>query len=559
MQDWHEPAEKRARVTSQNLAAIPEAAASDIDPDNTHSIEYWIETIPEPEYSFDRGFKMSQNQLAKKRSSSAMSYSQGVREGIYPTAHTSDYEKRILNPAGIYLAQQRGEAAIGQSGKKLCKDLLSATYDPPPYSLFEGELFWKTLESVRNENEARIVRDVQPNIIPSPEILSLRGLSKIKYLKEAIVTQWSNVVSFAGPQPCPDFTVGLSPSAFTSAEIDQLNRQSIDAPSRFIGDLYFPFFTCEAKCGANGLNESDRQNARSAATAIHAILQLHRQGDQTRQESKAPTGANQLYREPLFFSISHDHSFVKIYSYYPVIKEDKTNNYCHLIKSYDLNEGDGENRWTAYNFFRKLCDDFAPIHLQRIRDAIPYLPEPKPESFVSTTSVETATDMPNSQEIAASASSQNTAAFKKPRLPPKSQQLSSNANEAKLQEENDALKAQVNVLITQMQTSNTVITQLQRQGANSEDGSRMTATSVREQRMEDELERQREELERLKHGANTGNDSEAMTMLRQELERQRQDSERQREQLEQQRLEISKLTAALMQSLPAQPKQRGKK
>ena len=479
-----------------------EVVGGKIDRDEDHPIEHWIETIPEPDYSFDKGFKMSQHQLAKKRSSSAISYSQGVREGINPAAHTSDYEKRILNPAGIYLAQQRGEAALGQHGKELCKDLLNAAYEPPPYSLFEGELFWKTLESVRNENEARIVRDVQPNIIPSPEILSLRGLSKINYLKERIVTPWSNVVSFAGPQPCPDFTVGLSPSAFTSAEIDQLNRQPVDAPSRFTGDLYFPFFTCEAKCGANGLDESDRQNARSAATAIDAILRLYRQGDKARQESEIPPGANQLYREPLFFSISHDHTLVKIYSHYPVIKEDKTNNYRHLIKSYDLNEDDGKNRWTAYNFFRKLCDDFAPIHLQRIRDAILYLPEPKPKYFVSTTGVEKAAEMPSSQEIAASASSQNAATFKKPRLPPKSQQLSSNANEAKLQEENDALsanqaklqeandglKAQVNVLMAQV---NVLFTQMQTLG---DSGRRADADSERQRQENQELKEENSKL-----------------------------------------------------------------
>lgn len=123
------------------------------------------------------------------------------------------------------------------------------------------------------------MRDLQPDVVPSAEILSFRGLLKVNYLKETIKILWSNVISLAGPTPCPDLTVGLLPSAFTELELDKLHRRydTSDTPSRFTRNLYFPFFTCEAKCGANGLNESDRQNTRSAATAINAILQLYRQ------------------------------------------------------------------------------------------------------------------------------------------------------------------------------------------------------------------------------------------------------------------------------------------
>lgn len=32
-----------------------------------------------------------------------MSYSQGVKEGEYPPAHTPAYEKQVLEPAGIIM------------------------------------------------------------------------------------------------------------------------------------------------------------------------------------------------------------------------------------------------------------------------------------------------------------------------------------------------------------------------------------------------------------------------------------------------------------------------
>ena len=191
---------------------------------------------------------MSQ-QLTKKRSSSAMSYSQGVKEGVYPAAHTSTYEKEILEPAGIFLYQQIGEATIGHDARGLCQTFLKATYEIPKNSLFEGDLFWKVINGIRNEGEGRIVRDLQPDVVPSAEILVFRGLLKVNYLKETVKMPWNNVVSLAGPTPCPDFTVGLLPSAFTEPELDKLRRlhNISDIPSSFTGNLYFPFFTCEAK------------------------------------------------------------------------------------------------------------------------------------------------------------------------------------------------------------------------------------------------------------------------------------------------------------------------
>ena len=490
LQTWHEPIGKRARNSSPGCAIGNETGAGDIDLDEDHSIEHWIETIPWPECSFDKGFdkgfEMSQHQFAKKRSSSAMSYSQGVKEGIYPAAHTSTYEKEILEPAGIILDQQLGEATIGHDARKLCQTLLKATYEIPENSLFEGDLFWKVLNGVRNEGEGRVVRDLQPDVVPSAEILSFRGLSKVNYLKETIKILWNNVVSLAGPTPCPDLTVGLLPSAFTELELDKLHRRhnTSDTPSRFTGNLYFPFFTCEAKCGANGLNESDRQNARSAATAINAILQLYRQGKETHGDSGATSAVDQLYREVLFFSISHDHTFVKIFGHYPLIKEDKTHFYRHLISSFDLTAGAGENRWTAYNFVRKLYDDFAPIHLKRIQDAISLLPE-KSESFMSITNTEAELELSDSQETASAPASLDNEGFVRPPLPPKKkrqlkQQALSNASTAE----------------AELQNKNSQIVVLQRELERQREEAKQREDQLREeskQQLARELERQREE------------------------------------------------------------------
>ena len=85
----------------------------------------------------------------------------------------------MLEPAGIMIDQQLGEAAISDGCKELCTTLVNATYEPPQNSLFEGNLFWKVLNGVRSRNEARVVRDISPWLIPSAELLFMRGFSEL--------------------------------------------------------------------------------------------------------------------------------------------------------------------------------------------------------------------------------------------------------------------------------------------------------------------------------------------------------------------------------------------
>lgn len=104
---------------------------------------------------------------------------------------------------------------------------------------------------------------------------------------------------------------------------------------------------------------------------------------------------------------------VKIYGHYALIGKDKSTFHRHLVHSFDITAYDGKNRWTAYNFVRKLYDHFAPIHLKRIRDAVALL-GPASESFMSHTCGENDSELPDSQETASAPASQDNEAFKKP-------------------------------------------------------------------------------------------------------------------------------------------------
>ncbi len=245
--DGREPISKRGRISSPVRHTIGGTETQGPISEPHPHIKHWAETGEWPATFFERGYHMSQP-LVKRRSFLTMSYAQRVREGLNPTAHNPEYERKVLAPAGIILDQQSGEAAISADCKELCATLIHARYDPPEKSLFEGDLFWKVMNSIRSRNEPRVVRDIWPYIVPSAEHLELRGLLKGEHLREEVQTEWARCDSLAGPTPQPDLTVGLSSSAFTDDETGKLkNYSTFQRPTEVIESLYFPFLTCEAK------------------------------------------------------------------------------------------------------------------------------------------------------------------------------------------------------------------------------------------------------------------------------------------------------------------------
>jgi hypothetical protein len=69
----------------------------------------------------------------------------------------------------------------------------------------------------------------------------------------------------------------------------------------------------------------------------------------------------ELDREILAFSISHDHTFVRIYGHYLVIEGDKTTFYRHSIHKFDFTALDGKEKWIAYEFIKNVYDTWMPI------------------------------------------------------------------------------------------------------------------------------------------------------------------------------------------------------
>lgn len=98
--------------------------------------------------------------------------------------------------------------------------------------------------------------------------------------------------------------------------------------------MYFPFLTCEVKCGAGALNIADRQNAHSITLAVRAIIEFFRAIKRERE----------IHRQILVFLILHDHRLMRIYGHYLVIIKKNTKYYRHPIHEFFFIALNGKNK-----------------------------------------------------------------------------------------------------------------------------------------------------------------------------------------------------------------------
>jgi len=98
-------------------------------------------------------------------------------------------------------------------------------------------------------------------IVPSAETLATYSSTTLRCLIETTNEGWNNSTPLTRTRPQPDYSVGFGRETFTEEQLEKLNP--------FVGDLidasffmaayymYFPFLTCEVKCGATALDIAD--------------------------------------------------------------------------------------------------------------------------------------------------------------------------------------------------------------------------------------------------------------------------------------------------------------
>ncbi len=311
--------------------------------------------------------KKSVSSLRRKQSdySSIVSSNQKQRDAKSAPYQDARYETMLANH-GIFMGKSK--LGITSTDKSFCRILLEAEQTFPKDSLFDDDIFEQTCEKVQNKNEARVVRDILPLMVPPAELLATHGAKHLEILTESVSEGWNNSIPITKTRPQPDYSVGFRREAFTA---DQLRRIK-----PFVGDLtdtsffmatysmYFPFLACEVKCGAIALDIADRQNAHSMTMAVRGVVQLFRLIKREKE----------LHRQILAFSISHDHSSVRIYGHYPLVDGENTTYYRHAIHKFDFTSIEGKEKWTAYKFTKNVYNTWMPDHFKRICSAIDMLP-----------------------------------------------------------------------------------------------------------------------------------------------------------------------------------------
>ena len=305
--------------------------------------------------------------VRRKQSDSSLNSSgdQTNREKKSAPYRTARYTM-LLEGKGSYMG--KSDLGITNGSRNLYQRLLESEQAIHKDSLFRDDLFEKTCRKIEDRNEARVIQDIGRLIVPSAETLATYGATHLDHLIEGVNESWTGSIAVEGPLPKPDYSVGFRRSAFTDEQLKKLDKLigSVFDNSFFVATyrMYFPFFTCEVKCGAAALDVADRQNAHSMTVAVRALVELFRSVKREKE----------LDREILAFSVSHDHSSVRIYGHYPVIEGDKTTFYRHPIHKFDFTALDGKEKWTAYKFAKNVYDDWMPILHKKICSAIDDLP-----------------------------------------------------------------------------------------------------------------------------------------------------------------------------------------
>lgn len=318
--------------------------------------------------------KKSSSSLGRKKSQSSLQTPSDQLPREVKSAHYRNPDYAIeLEDEGSYMREfDDDDDDIPKNARDLCRTLLETEQMVPQDSLFRDDLFKKTCRKIQDRNETMVIRDIGLLIVPSAQTLATYGATHLNHLYETTNEGWNSVFSFPlnKTPPQPDVSVGFGRSAFTQVQLNKLKPFVGEPGSKVITyfmattRMYFPFLTCEVKCGAAALDIADRQNAHSMTVAVRALVELFRSVKREKE----------LDREILAFSVSHDHRSVRIYGHYPLIKGDKTTFYRHPIHTFDFTALDGKEKWTAYKFTKNVYDTYMPKLHKMICSAIDDLP-----------------------------------------------------------------------------------------------------------------------------------------------------------------------------------------
>ncbi|KAL2869052.1 uncharacterized protein BJX67DRAFT_348665 [Aspergillus lucknowensis] len=375
----------------RNTAHPPDPVLTDpkaVKPEKTrkgYAIQHWVEEGVWP-VALAQPTAMDQvdaNRRAREKSTTPTHTPYNSKTTGNKTHGYSDSRCWVhLRACGVFLSTHDDEPL--PDDVMLSQRLLDDIFETPRDTAFDDHTFRYTCKRLAMRNETAVMQIIHRLIVPSAEIAAHRRQLTFEHLVESINERWTGSNSLVRPSlqlpnrkgrryrlptPQPDYAVGFSESAFTTAQIRKLQPHigEREDTSHFKGtsDMLFPFLVAEAKASIGSLESADRANAHSSAIAMRGIVELFRLVNREKE----------LHRKILAFSISHDHRFVTIEAHYPVILADKVEYYRYTIDEFGIMPRNGEKRWTAYNFVMGIYNTWVPAHFKLLSSAVDDLPE----------------------------------------------------------------------------------------------------------------------------------------------------------------------------------------
>ncbi|KAK5069076.1 hypothetical protein LTR70_010755 [Exophiala xenobiotica] len=354
------------------------------------SITDWVSSLPNSHHEFETMAKAPSTKRPRS-ASDASEVSLPSDTEVESTLSRETKNSIYKNPRYPTVMASKGSFMHESSNgplpeeRDLCKRLLVETTPPPDDPVFEPQRVLRLRTLLQDRSELRVCIDLHPRLVPSAEVLALQHPHEFENLVEGHNDRWLDAVVFFRKLPQPDRTVAYPLSAFTEAERRKLGLVPECASLFTTRDgMMFPFFTCEVKCGKEALAIADRANTNSMTIALRAVVELHRQAGDVMG----------VHRKILGFSISHDDGIVRIYGHYPEIEGENTTYFRTSIREFSYADKNAQDRWTSYTFVRNLYTQFAPDHLQRIKEAIGRLSDPLALSVDTIT----ASNLPSASE-----------------------------------------------------------------------------------------------------------------------------------------------------------------
>ncbi|KJZ69510.1 hypothetical protein HIM_11107 [Hirsutella minnesotensis 3608] len=186
----------------------------------TNPIDFWAREGQWPQEYFEPDMehllaRKKSLSLVRKRSNSATSTTpsdQKPREEKSAPYRDPRY-KTLLATKGSFMDES--DLGITKESSGTYCTLLNSDQTVPSDSLFRDDLFKQTCRRVEDRNEARVIRDITPLIVPSAEVLCTYGAKHLNILIESVNEGWNNSIPLTATRPQPDYSVGFRREAFT--------------------------------------------------------------------------------------------------------------------------------------------------------------------------------------------------------------------------------------------------------------------------------------------------------------------------------------------------------